>query len=137
MNIIIYDNELKKIESAIKKVKGKVDAKLFYHSCGAVRDLIDDLVDVGVEVLNPIQVSAKNMDTKYLKQKFADINPDDSVLMSREDGVRRVAGMGSLRLRCIFFLMSVSRAMGAGASVTTGKPWTSGTRAETLRMCWI
>ena len=53
-------------------IKGKVDAKLFYHSCGAVRDLIDDLVDVGVEVLNPIQVSAKNMDTKCLKQEFGE-----------------------------------------------------------------
>ena len=53
-------------------IKGKVDAKLFHHSCGAVRDLIDDLVDVGVDVLNPIQVSAKNMGTKSLKQDFGE-----------------------------------------------------------------
>ncbi len=53
-------------------IKSKTDAKLFYHSCGAVRDLIDDLIEIGVDVLNPIQVSAKGMDTKELKRDFGD-----------------------------------------------------------------
>lgn len=53
-------------------MKSKTDAKLFLHSCGAIRGLIDDLIETGVDVLNPIQVSAKGMDTQELKRDFGD-----------------------------------------------------------------
>jgi len=53
-------------------IKSKADVKVFHHSCGAIREFINDLIDVGVDVLNPIQVSAKNMDTKKLKEDFGD-----------------------------------------------------------------
>jgi uroporphyrinogen decarboxylase len=49
----------------------KTDARILYHSCGAVGKLIDDFVEIGVDVLNPIQVSAKGMDTETLGQKYA------------------------------------------------------------------
>ena len=45
-------------------------AKLFLHSCGSVYDLIPDLIEMGVDVLNPVQVSAANMDTARLKKEF-------------------------------------------------------------------
>lgn len=45
-------------------------AKLFLHSCGSVYDLIGDLVEIGVDILNPVQVRARNMDTKKLKKEF-------------------------------------------------------------------
>jgi uroporphyrinogen decarboxylase len=45
-------------------------AKIFYHSCGAVRPLIPDLIDTGVDILNPVQVSAVGMDTAELKREF-------------------------------------------------------------------
>ncbi len=51
-------------------IHSKTDAKLWYHSCGAIRELIPDLIEIGVEVLNPIQVSARGMDTAKLKQEF-------------------------------------------------------------------
>jgi len=54
-------------------VKERTDAYLFYHSCGSVYRFIPDLRDVGVDILNPIQVSAKEMDTKRLKEEFGDI----------------------------------------------------------------
>ena len=54
----------------VEAIKKKTDAKLFYHSCGATRDLIPDLIDLGFDILNPVQVSAKGMDTKRLKQDF-------------------------------------------------------------------
>ncbi len=57
----------KRLVEAIKK---KTDAKLFYHSCGATRDLIPDLIEIGFDILNPVQVSAKGMDTKELKDQF-------------------------------------------------------------------
>ncbi len=44
--------------------------KVFFHSCGAIADLIPDLVDAGVEVLNPVQISAKGMDPARLKREF-------------------------------------------------------------------
>ena len=47
-------------------------AKVFFHSCGAVRPVIPDLIEVGVDILNPVQVSAKGMDTAELKKEFGD-----------------------------------------------------------------
>ncbi len=54
----------------VKKNYPKV--KVFFHSCGAVYDLIPDLIEAGVEVLNPIQLSAKGMDPVLLKENFGD-----------------------------------------------------------------
>jgi len=48
--------------------------KVFFHSCGAIADLIPDLIDAGVEALNPVQISAKGMDPAFLKREYgADI----------------------------------------------------------------
>ena len=35
--------------------------KVFYHSCGAVYDVIPDFIEIGVDILNPIQRSAAGM----------------------------------------------------------------------------
>jgi len=59
----------KEIFSFIKK---RTDAKLYLHSCGAIYEFIPDIIECGVDILNPIQVSAKGMDTKRLKQEFGD-----------------------------------------------------------------
>lgn len=45
-------------------------AKLFMHSCGSVYDFIPDLIEMGVDILNPVQVSAANMDSRKLKAEF-------------------------------------------------------------------
>lgn len=47
-------------------------ARVFLHSCGSVYNLLPDLIDAGVEILNPVQVSAKNMDSQGLKRDFGD-----------------------------------------------------------------
>ena len=45
--------------------------KVFYHSCGNLRPLIADLVEMGVDILNPVQVSAEGMgDTAALKAQW-------------------------------------------------------------------
>ena len=45
--------------------------KVFYHSCGNVRPLIADLVEMGVDILNPVQVSAEGMgDTAALEAQW-------------------------------------------------------------------
>lgn len=51
-------------------IKKKVDVKIYFHSCGSILELIPDFIDVGVDILNPIQVNAVGMCTKYLKQQF-------------------------------------------------------------------
>ncbi len=45
-------------------------AKVFLHTCGAIRELIPDLIGAGVDILNPVQVSAAGMDTAALKREF-------------------------------------------------------------------
>ncbi|MBM3881001.1 MAG: hypothetical protein FJ387_14985 [Verrucomicrobia bacterium] len=44
--------------------------KIFFHSCGAVAALIPDLIESGIDILNPVQVSARGMDTRELKRQF-------------------------------------------------------------------
>jgi uroporphyrinogen decarboxylase len=44
--------------------------KVFLHSCGSIINLIPDLIEAGVQVLNPIQLSATGMDPEVLKERF-------------------------------------------------------------------
>ena len=46
--------------------------KTFFHSCGSVVDFMGDLIEMGVDILNPIQLSAKGMDAKQLKEKYGE-----------------------------------------------------------------
>jgi uroporphyrinogen decarboxylase len=46
------------------------NAKVFFHSCGSVRNAIPDLIDAGVDILNPVQVSATGMDSADLKREY-------------------------------------------------------------------
>ncbi len=47
-------------------------AALFFHSCGNVRPIIPDLIEIGVEVLNPVHVRATGMEPNALKREFGD-----------------------------------------------------------------
>jgi uroporphyrinogen decarboxylase len=51
-------------------IKDQAPVKVFYHTCGAVRRLIPDLIDAGIDILNPVQISAAGMDLHELKQEF-------------------------------------------------------------------
>lgn len=44
--------------------------KVLLHSCGAIFDLIPDLLEVGVQALNPVQISATGMEPSRLKKEF-------------------------------------------------------------------
>jgi len=44
--------------------------KTHFHCCGSIRPIIQDFIDCGVDILNPIQWTAKNMDLKELKEDF-------------------------------------------------------------------
>ncbi len=48
----------------------KTDMKYFLHSCGAIEPLIETLIEMGVDILNPVQTSAVGMDPLTLKEKY-------------------------------------------------------------------
>jgi len=45
-------------------------AKIFMHTCGAVRPLLPDLIEAGLDIYNPVQFTAYDMDLKGLKRDF-------------------------------------------------------------------
>jgi len=51
-------------------IRARTRAKVLLHSCGAIRELLPDLIEIGVDVLNPVQVSAAGMETGALKREF-------------------------------------------------------------------
>ncbi len=51
-------------------VKKRSDLHLFLHSCGAIADILPDLIEVGVEIINPVQTSARGMGPARLKREF-------------------------------------------------------------------
>lgn len=54
-------------------IKKRFKVKIFQHSCGAVYPFIPEIIDMGADILNPIQLSAKDMgDTKRLKREFGE-----------------------------------------------------------------
>lgn len=44
--------------------------KVMLHCCGAVRPLLPDLIDAGLEAINPVQISCRGMDAEGLKRDF-------------------------------------------------------------------
>ncbi len=57
----------KRIYERAKQLSG---AHLFMHNCGGIYQLIPDLIEAGVEILNPVQTSAKYMEPERLKREF-------------------------------------------------------------------
>lgn len=46
--------------------------KSLLHSCGAIEPLLEDLIDAGIDAVNPVQISCGGMDTAILKRKYGD-----------------------------------------------------------------
>ncbi len=59
---------LKRLYDVIKEF----DVKVFQHSCGAIAPIIPDFIEIGADILNPVQVSARGMDPEILKNSFGD-----------------------------------------------------------------
>lgn len=51
-------------------VKRKYGKKILLHSCGAISPIIGDLIEIGVDALNPVQITAKGMAPEELKKRF-------------------------------------------------------------------
>ena len=51
-------------------IKNKTEAKLIIHSCGSIYDYLPDLIEIGVDGINPVQTNAFKMDARRLKKDF-------------------------------------------------------------------
>ena len=54
----------------IEFVKARTRAKVFIHCDGAIEEILPDFIEIGIDVLNPLQTSAKGMDPQRIKQKY-------------------------------------------------------------------
>ena len=55
---------------SLKAITRKHGAYLYLHSCGAIRELIPDFLETGVDALDPLQVRAAGMNPAELKRKY-------------------------------------------------------------------
>ncbi|MCL5072635.1 MAG: uroporphyrinogen decarboxylase [Actinobacteria bacterium] len=53
-------------------LKQNPNGKLAVHSCGAVYGFIEDFIEMGADILNPVQPNASGMDTRLIKEKFGE-----------------------------------------------------------------
>ena len=53
-------------------IKAHTDWKIFLHTCGSIYPIIPDLIEAGVDILNPVQTAAKDMEPERLKKEFGD-----------------------------------------------------------------
>ncbi len=53
-----------------ERVRRRRGIHLFLHSCGSIVDILPDLIEAGVEILNPVQTSARGMDPAFLKREY-------------------------------------------------------------------
>ncbi len=51
-------------------VKQNSNMKIFFHSCGSIRQFIPDLIEAGFDIINPVQTNAHGMDPVELKEEF-------------------------------------------------------------------
>ncbi len=56
----------------VQHIKSLTQAKVWYHTCGNCIELIPELIDNGIDILNPIQISAEKMDPAFLKKTFGE-----------------------------------------------------------------
>jgi uroporphyrinogen decarboxylase len=59
-------------KALVQHIKSLTPARIWYHTCGSVMPLIPDLIDNGIDILNPVQISAANMDPRELKARYGD-----------------------------------------------------------------
>jgi uroporphyrinogen decarboxylase len=57
-------------QRVIDVIKKRTPAKIWYHTCGDCSEYIPDLIEMGVDILNPVQIGAKGMDPRALKDRY-------------------------------------------------------------------
>ncbi|MBF8295722.1 MAG: hypothetical protein HW389_2267 [Bacteroidetes bacterium] len=57
-------------QRVINAIKKHSHAKIWYHTCGDCSEYIPDLIDMGIDILNPVQINTRGMDPKFLKAAY-------------------------------------------------------------------
>ncbi len=71
MSLEMYRRQLKPFHRRlVEAIKRKTDAKIVMHNDGAIFPMIPDIIGIGFDCLNPVQVSARGMETDRLKAEF-------------------------------------------------------------------
>jgi uroporphyrinogen decarboxylase len=69
----MYRNLIKPFHRKLwKRTKELANVKIMLHCCGGVRELLDDLIDAGLDAINPVQINAAGMNAFELKEEFGD-----------------------------------------------------------------
>lgn len=61
-----------RLKEMVHYVKNNSNYRIFFHSDGAIRDIIPDLIEIGIDALNPIQTSCSGMEPESLTKEFGD-----------------------------------------------------------------
>lgn len=48
----------------------RTNMKINLHSCGSIETIMEDLIDCGLDIYNPVQISARNMEPERIKERF-------------------------------------------------------------------
>ncbi|MEE8391376.1 MAG: uroporphyrinogen decarboxylase family protein [Anaerolineae bacterium] len=96
-----------RLKSQIEAIKKAADVKVLMHCDGAILRIVEDLIEIGVDILNPIQTVATGFEDTYaLKERFADricfhggidvqqVMPNATVEGIRQDVARRIYDLG-------------------------------------------
>lgn len=54
----------------VRAIKERADCKVAIHSCGAIREILPDFIEIGIDAVNPVQVTCAGMDPAELKRDF-------------------------------------------------------------------
>ena len=63
-----YKPHISRIITSIKH--SAPEAKIMFHSCGNVRPIIPDFIEIGIDILNPVHINAAGMEPYQLKKDF-------------------------------------------------------------------
>ncbi len=92
-----YRELFKPLHSAMNEwVHTHTPWKTFYHTCGSIVKFLDDFHEAGIDILNPVQISAKGMDPEWLKTNYGDkfvfwgggINPQQTLPFGTPEQVK-------------------------------------------------
>jgi len=71
ISLATYRDFLKPYHQAIvDEIKKHTNAKIMIHTDGSIYQFIEEFIKIGFNIINPVQSSAKNMDTRILKREF-------------------------------------------------------------------
>jgi len=74
MSLKLYESMIKPIERKLsRKIHDLTTAKINYHSCGSISSFIPHFAEIGYDIVNPVQISAYDMEPCSLKNKFGEI----------------------------------------------------------------